>query len=310
VDHSAHTRQIERLGGLAKTMPWTAAMFLVGAVAICGLPPLNGFVSELFVYLGLFRTLTLDGSNGSAAVIAVPVLAMIGALAVACFVKVYGAVFLGQARTSAPADAHESPVTMWGPMLALAACCALIGLAPALVSPMLDNVIASWWHGSDPALPSLGTVAPLKEISAMSVSLVVLVSVLTIVLACRGAVSHRVGTWDCGYARPASRMQYTASSFAQMIVGMFGWVLRPHTHRPRIDGLFPAPTEMESHVNDAVLDRLLVPAAQVVARWFSWLHRFQQGLTQHYVLYILTTVILMLSTLIPIDEFLVRLFTR
>ena len=76
VVHTAHTRQIDRLGGLAKTMPWTAAMFLIGAVAICGLPPLNGFVSELFVYLGLFGTMTTDGAAGSAAVLAVPVLAM------------------------------------------------------------------------------------------------------------------------------------------------------------------------------------------------------------------------------------------
>ena len=97
VIHAAHTREIDHLGGLAKAMPWTALCFLVGAVAICGLPPLNGFVSEFLIYLGLFGTL---GERGGTDVrrrgLRRPGLALIGALAVACFVKVYGAVFLGR----------------------------------------------------------------------------------------------------------------------------------------------------------------------------------------------------------------------
>ena len=98
VVHAAGTRHINRLGGLAKAMPRTALGFLVGAIAICGLPPLNGFVSELLIYLGLFRTLGIDG--GAACPLcrfAAPALALIGGLAVACFVKVYGVVFLGTA---------------------------------------------------------------------------------------------------------------------------------------------------------------------------------------------------------------------
>ena len=77
-----------------------------------------------------------------------------------------------------------------------------------------------------------------------------------LVLRFRSRVSRCVGTWDCGYARPTSRIQYTASSFAQMIVAMFRWVLRPHIHRPHIDGLFPKPAKMHSHVDDMILDRV------------------------------------------------------
>ncbi len=87
VVHNTHTRQIDHLGGLAKKMPWTAAMFLVGAIAICGLPPLNGFVSELFVYLGLLKTMNAEGAIGSTAVFVVPVLAMIGAFGRGLFCK-------------------------------------------------------------------------------------------------------------------------------------------------------------------------------------------------------------------------------
>jgi hydrogenase-4 component B len=101
VIHAVRTRTIDRLGGLAKCMPWTAGLFLIGAVAICGLPPLNGFVSELLIYLGLLRGVSLGGSRaGMLAAAGAPVLALIGALAVACFVKVYGAVFLGSARSA------------------------------------------------------------------------------------------------------------------------------------------------------------------------------------------------------------------
>jgi hydrogenase-4 component B len=310
VVHATRTRAIDRLGGLAKSMPWTAAMFLIGAVAICGLPPLNGFVSELFVYLGLLAGVTADGGPGSAAVMAVPVLAMIGALAVACFVKVHGAVFLGSSRTDAAAHAHESPLTMKVPMGVLAACCVLIGLAPVLLSPVLDATIRS----SAPELRlgdmSIATLAPLQAVSVMSAVLVVSIAALTLILARLGRAATRVATWDCGYAQPTNRMQYSASSFAQMLVSLFAWVLRPQAHPPSVRGLFPGPTQMSSHVDDVVLDRLLMPASRGAERWLGWFRRFQQGLTQHYVLYILITVILMLSTLMPVDELLVRLFTR
>ncbi|MCF7955079.1 MAG: hypothetical protein K9M75_04690 [Phycisphaerae bacterium] len=310
VVHSVNTRNIDSLGGLAKKMPWTAAMFVVGAVAICGLPPLNGFVSELFVYLGLLGTMISDGSMGAAAVIVVPVLAMIGALAVACFVKVYGAVFLGNSRTEATVHAHESPVSMRVPMIILAVACFVIGLTPVLLTPILDTVISNWTIESNSPMISIGTVVPLKAVSLVSVSLVILVILIAAVMRLRSRFSRSVGTWDCGYARPTNRIQYTASSFAQMIVAMFRWVLSPHIRHPHIDGLFPKPTKMHSHVNDIILDRVIIPISQKLEKCFVWFRRFQQGITQHYLLYILIAVILMLSTMIPFKEFITRLFAR
>jgi hydrogenase-4 component B len=310
VVHTTHTRQIDRLGGLARAMPWTAALFLTGAVAICGLPPLNGFVSEWLVCLGLLRSATTAGANGSWAVIGVPVLAMIGALALACFVKVYGAVFLGNPRTAAATHAREAPFTMRAPMVVLAACCALIGLAPALACRSLDLVIAGW--GPDEAAPAvnLATLAPLGAVSSLSAALVAGIALLMAAMALRARTSSSAVTWDCGYASPTGRMQYTASSFAQTLVAMFGWVLRPRVHLPRLAGPFPKPAQMHSHVDDVVLDRMLRPSGLAVERWFNWFHRFQQGLTQQYVLYILVTLILMLCTLIPFKEIVTGWFAR
>jgi hydrogenase-4 component B len=301
--HGTGTRMIDHLGGLAGSMKWTSALFFIGAMAICGLPPLNGFVSELFVYLGLFRTMTGPGTGGPAAVIAVPVLAMIGALALACFVKVYGTVFLGTPRTFASEGARESPYTMLAPMAVLAAACALIGAAPVLVSPVLEKVIAAWMPAGPGSIPlRLDTLAPLRMVGLMSVLLIGGTAMLMIFSFFLGRPRRRVPTWDCGYARPTGRMQYTASSFARTIVTIFGWVLRPLVHRPHIDTLFPVTAAMNSHVDDAVLDRFLLPAVHGLERRFGWFHRFQQGLTQHYMFYLLVTVVLMLSTLLPFKE--------
>jgi hydrogenase-4 component B len=308
------TRAIDRLGGLAKPMPWTALLFLVGAVAICGLPPLNGFVSELFIYLGLFGGLVQGGAGSVMAAIAAPALAMIGALALACFVKALGASFLGVARGPGAEGAAESPPSMLVPMAALAALCALIGLAPQLLPPLLDSVIASW-NGTGAlslpaALPGVGALAPLEYASEAALGLLAAAAVLALALAlARGARgrSPRRPTWDCGYARPTARMQYTASSFARSLVGMFAWVLHPEAEPGRIQGIFPEKLGLHGEVEDGVLDRALLPALRGVEGFSRWSHRFQQGLAQQYVLYILIALAALLCTLLPFDRILALL---
>jgi len=126
----------------------------------------------------------------------------------------------------------------------------------------------------------------------------------------KGRSVKQAVTWDCGYAAPTSRIQYTASSLAQMIVTLFNWVLRPRTHKPHVEGVFPHAAQMHSHVDDAVLDKVLLPFGSRIEKWFGWFRRFQHGMIQQYVLYILIAVILMLSTLIPFEEFITRLFAR
>ena len=128
------------------------------------------------------------------------------------------------------------------------------------------------------------------------------------VLRLRGV--RRQGTWDCGYAQPTARMQYTASSFAQTLVGLFRWVLRPRVHRPEVRGPFPAAAHFESHVEDIVLDGQILPFARVAERWLGRIRVFQQGLTQHYVLYILAAVLGLLAWAIPMDQVIARFFAR
>ncbi|KAF0170539.1 MAG: NADH dehydrogenase (quinone), partial [Limisphaerales bacterium] len=133
--HATGTREMSQLGGLWRTMPWTASLFALGAAAISGLPPLNGFVSEWLVFLGLFDATLAHGPSAWAAIPAAIALGVTGALALACFVKVCGVVFLGAPRSPAAAHAHECGPAMRGAMLVLAAACVAIGVAPVLFWP-------------------------------------------------------------------------------------------------------------------------------------------------------------------------------
>jgi hydrogenase-4 component B len=297
VIHAVHTREIDHLGGLSKAMPRTALCFLIGAVAICGLPPLNGFVSELLIYLGLFQTLGLGGtSSWAGAAFAIPALALIGTLAVACFVKVYGTVFLGAARSEHARHAHESPATMIAPMAVLAGCCLFIGLAPVCVAPMLESAVFAWSAEAAGSGLSLAGLAPLGWITFAGLALLGLFAVGAVVLglAVRGRTAAPVVTWDCGYAAPSPRMQYTSSSFAQMLVDLFAWALRPRSQGPHVKGLFPATAHFHSEVPDTVLEEAVLPASQGAAWLASCFRVLQQGSIQAYLVYIFATLIVLL----------------
>lgn len=308
--HAAGTREIDELGGLAKRMPITAGLFLLGAVAICGLPPLNGFISELLIYLGLFHTAGVGGgADWPAAALAAPILAMTGALAVACFVKVFGIAYLGEARTARAAEAHEAPLPMLVPMAMLALGCVAIGLAPSLVAPLLDSAISPWAPEIAARVPRLATLVPMWPLSlaamlcwgACAVGLVWLVRKMR-----RG--SHReVGTWDCGFASPTPRMQYTASSFAQMLVDQFSWALRPRRRRSGPTGPFPESAEFESHVPDPVLTSVALPAASAVERALLHVRWLQRGRVQMYILYVLIAVAALLLWVFPMRSIFERL---
>jgi hydrogenase-4 component B len=293
VVHATHTRDIDHLGGLGKRMPFTAAAFLLGALAICGLPPLNGFVSELLAYLSFARACTArPDALWMAGAVAVPVLALIGALALACFVKVSGGIFLGEARSDHAAHAGESPPAMRAPMAVLAALCVVIGLAPSLVAPVLDRALQAFPEAA--LAPRLRDLAPLREVSIAAL-------LLAGGLAAGWLWARRVAravksapTWDCGYAAPSARMQYTSSSFAELLVGMLSVVLRPERRAVVLSRPFPRPASFASEVPEIVLDRAVRPALRLAARGAAWFGWVQQGRVQVYLLYVLGTLVVLL----------------
>jgi formate hydrogenlyase subunit 3/multisubunit Na+/H+ antiporter MnhD subunit len=292
VTRSTGTRSLDALGGVAAAMPATALLFLVGAVAIVGLPPLNGFVSELLIYSGLLRAVTsADGGIWLVAALAVPALALVGGLALACFAKVAGAVFLGTPRHQSVSAGADAPGSMLAPMAGLALACAAIGVAPAALAPALAAACAD----------SLGSAAPIEApFAAISgVALAALVLSAGVGLALRARLTRApfaaAATWDCGYAAPGARMQYSASSFAEPLVRVFSFALLPQIRAPRLASVFPAPAAFHSVVVDAVLDRLLLPAARTFGEVTGRLRALQQGSVHAYLLYLWLALIALLA---------------
>jgi len=309
VVYATHTRKIDMLGGLAKKMPQTALWFLIGAIAICGLPPLNGFVSELFIYFGLFKMVMHDVSDLTAA-LGVPVLGMIGALAAACFIKVFGTVFLGSPRSSLANNVHEPAVTMRSSMVVLVIVCAIIGVFPFLIGPVLGSVIATCYSDLSIASSQLSSTVPLKTISILAGILAISITIVGVIFSTKKKKETTTVTWDCGYVKPSSSMQYTATSFAATIITFFKWILKPHEHRPEVAGLFPKTTRFLIHTNEIVLDRVLTPVSRHVSRFAAWFHRFQQGLIQYYILYIVITLFVLLCSQMPLKQLFLNWFTK
>jgi hydrogenase-4 component B len=291
VVHAGHTRQMDLLGGLGKRMPGTFVVFVIGAVAICGLPPLNGFVSELILYIGLFKTVVAGGRGWIG--LAAPALAVVGAMAVVSFVKVVGTVFAGSARSARAEGAHDPGVAMLGPMWVLAGCCLVIGVFPGAVVGVLDRAVAGWTGQSTEGVAAFLPMGYLTMISLWLVGAVAM-GIWLFVRAAANRESRTAGTWDCGYVRPTARMQYTGSSFLQMLVELLGWVLWPKERRPRVRGVFPGAAGFASDVPDVVLDRGLRPGFTLAERAAGRMRVFQRGPIQVYLLYVLAILVLLL----------------
>jgi hydrogenase-4 component B len=285
--HATGTRDMESHGGLAKSMPWTAGLFLVGSASLCGLPPFNGFASEWLIYLGAFKALAAGTWIWAAALVLA--LALVGGLAVASFARACGIIFLGEPRSDRAA--HESPGTMLLPMKVLAGACVLLGVAPVLLSPALSRAAAALAPAM--VLPTLHTEAKLWTLSL--VAGLGLLGALGAWARIRTMSSRRALTWDCGYEAPTARMQYTASSFGQVLVDAFGWLLWPVRSFPRVRGLFPKPSRYRSHLPDPILDRLVAPVLRWTAEAAGRLRVLQAGHLSIYLLYVVLTLVFLFA---------------
>ena len=292
---ATHTSEIDHLGGLLKKMPVTGATFLIGAVAICGLPPLNGFVSEFVIYAGSFvGALTAQVWSGVLFAGVVAGLALIGGLAVACFTKAFGVVFLGEARSPAPATAREAPKLMTVPMIVLAVACTGAGLLGPLVVAGVGLPVASL--AGDVAGTMARASGLLVKVSAVSLTLAVVIALIALVRwrlpARRNPTSGP--TWDCGYTRPTVRMQYTASSFAQPTIDLFAKVLQTRKDLRAPKGYFPSAGGIDTETPDFGRERLFDPLFAAITRSLHPMLRIQQGRTHMYLLYVIVALVVML----------------
>lgn len=284
--HAAHTRSMDRMGGLLKRMPITGLAFIIGAIAASGLPPLNGFISEWLIALGFFHAIRSGSMTGWFLAFSAPFLALAGAIALASFFRITATVMLGTPRTREAAEAVESSWPMLAPLVLLAVVCFVLGILPMILSRPLESVIACWSGISNADLNAFLTL-PFRALSVVALLLIGGAILLVAITRKRASV-----TWDCGYAEPTARMQYTSSSAGQWFSEyLLPSALRPKRKASQIRALFPETAAFASSAPDPFSSRLYEPFA---VRWknrFERLRWLQQGRLTIYLIYILITTI-------------------
>jgi hydrogenase-4 component B len=310
--HATHTRDMNRLGGLIRGLPWTALCFLIGSLAIAGLPPLNGFVSEWLLFHAL-----LPGIGSSAPLVAplmtlaIGILALTGGLASAGFVKAFGITFLAIPRSAAAERAHEAPMSMRVGMGILAVACAGLGLAAVPILSALSAVLAG--RAGLPATPaplgaglSLSTPAAFARMSPMLVAIGLVAVVAGVWLGVRifGAERRlRVdATWGCGRVIQTARMEYTATAFAEPLRRVFAELYRP-TQDLSIDfhpesKYFVQSIEYRSEILPWFERYLYAPVIARVKLWASHVRAIQSGSAHAYLTYLVVALLGLLAMLL------------
>jgi hydrogenase-4 component B len=302
-----HTRNIEALGGLIKLMPWTAAFFLIGAVAISALPPLNGFISEWLTFQALLLGLRVPTLIVKIIVpLSAALLAMSGALAAACFVKAFGITFLALPRSEHAKNAREVPKTMRIGMGLLAGLTVALGLLPIFVIPLLDRVTASLLGSSvgpqvlfnsltvAPLNPGIATYAPLGLTFILFFTLPVALGIALL----GGAVRlRRAQTWGCGLPQLSSRMEYTATGFSKPIRLIFKNIYQP---RKQVE----IETDVSSYVHKRIRYELQIeapfekyfygPLSTLIMRASRGIRQIQTGSINVYLAYIFIALVILL----------------
>lgn len=288
VDARAHTRDIEKLGGLIHKMPWTAASFVLGSAAICALPPLNGFVGEWILYRGFFELAQNGWGVGGrlAGLLLMGWLALVGALAIACFVKAVGVVFLGQPRSEQAAKTREGTRGMVIAQILLAAACLGLGVAASMVIAPICSIVSSV-QGTPSVIGNVWTL-PMPLMVAM---LICTVGTLTLGMSflSRSRPARRFITWECGFGDLGPRTQYTASSFAQPIARMFR-AMNHYTVQVDVQGRgrrsFPEGVSVESGHEPYLQTRIYAPALKLIQDVAgTFLARLQAGSIHQYLVY-------------------------
>lgn len=298
VYNAVHTLMIDRMGGLIKKMPQTAVLFLIAALAICGLPPFNGFISEFLIYSGLFNAISKN-QYALTSILAVAGLALIGGLALLCFTKAFGIIFLGNERHKAQEVPNEVSKAALLPKYLIAFLIVIIGLFPGFFISVLQKPVALF--GATPEMSfNNGTVHLMQNLSLATWIFVILIALIYFIR--RSVIrNHPVAegpTWGCGYDSASPRLQYTASSF----VKSYSKIIKPLVEVKKTDDIIcdivPQPFHSESHFYDRFETGLIDKPVRGLRRLLGRFKFLQNGSVQFYVLY--GMVFIGISILIPI----------
>ena len=280
------TLDLDKMGGLMRRMPFTGTLFTLNAIGLAGLPPFNGFIGELAIYIGAFAMITTGNTAlviaGFAAAIA---LALSGGLAVAAYAKAIGGAFLGLPRSREAAEATETPRRMWIAMALLT----LLSLAMIPASVIFLDHFANKY-----------ATATLTGAAIAGGALVALTIALLLIrrFACpRGGIVTKSPTWDCGYHAPTARMAYTATAITQPLVDFFRKLLRTRKYLIPFKGAPESPTDaaIATETTDIALASFWRPGFTAAARLFQRAHLLQNGSLHLYILIVILAVLTLLA---------------
>jgi hydrogenase-4 component B len=307
--HSTRSRNMEQLGGLIRPMPVTAFCFLIGAVAISGLPPLNGFVSEWLTYQSLLAGF---GVTGGLTRILFPLagsmLALTGALAAACFVKAFAITFLALPRSDESRGAHEAPRSMLVGMSCLTVACLSLGLGATwflhvfdalteqlLASRVGTNLITAHGWVLSAGTPHGGLVS--TSVIAIALLFLLIPAVLLVSIAGRRFASRRGPAWDCGLAGLSEENEYTATGFSKALRMIFSVLYQPRREIQAVFDVspyFPKAIRFESEIEPTFEKRLYEPLKDLLLRFATRMRAIQAGSIHAYLAYIFITLVLLL----------------
>jgi len=307
--HSTGTRNMEEMGGLIRPMPVTSFCFLIGAVAISGLPPLNGFVSEWLTYQSLLAGF---GATGGLTRILFPLagsmLALTAALAAACFVKAFAITFLALPRSSASSDAHEAPRSMLVGMGILTTACLALGLGVTWFLPVFNamtqqllgqRVVANLITGGGFVLsagtPRGGTVS--TAFIAVGLLVLLLPATLLVSMGTRRFGRKHGPVWDCGLPGLSEENEYTATAFSKALRMIFSVLYKPRREIQAVFDIspyFPKEIRFESEIEPTFEKRLYDPLQEFIFRFSSRMRTIQAGSIHVYLAYIFVTLVLLL----------------
>lgn len=299
VIHATGSREMSAMGGLFARMPATGGLMLLGGGALAALPPLNGLIGELCIFLGLLHAgQAMSGGMAFFFMLLVALLAMVGGLVLLVVTRMIGIVLLGEPRTAAARQAHEAPASMLAAMAVPAVCCLVIGIFPQAAVRMVAAPISVLAPDLMPAFGGmLGGLpfAPGWTVSALGLLALVTVS-LVVIGGHRGNTTKTEKTWGCGFVRPDPKMAYTAAGFGQLAQDeVFASCLRPAIKRSARAPLFPGAMGFARQSDDPVLGRLVVPFFVKCAGFAHYCRRLQAGQLATYMAYFFLVTILLLG---------------
>ncbi len=305
VYQATHTMNLEKLGGLIKQMPQTSALFLIGAVAISGLPPLNGFISEFFIYSGLFHSLGPDSLGHMVMVItAIFSLAIIGGMAMLCFAKAFGIVFLGTKRYTAEDEPAEKGFSKFFPKYIIVIFILAIGLLPQFFAAIVSRPVALFSVTAASHPLSTTFINALQRASAVAWAFIIFTLVLLWIkkISTAKRTIALAPTWGCGYPLASSpRLQYTANSFVRSYRKLIRPLLIMNKREGVIQGVFPKPIHSETHPYDKIEAVLIDAPTKFIKGFMGRFRVLQNGSVQFYVLYGIVFIFIFITIPLLID---------